>query len=177
MIINTSVPKSILDDLLAGQTIHAKTDFNNKFSPKAYRLLAKVSNMDNFFFGIAQASEDREDLEIHLTGSNPANDTILTLDIPEDQLFIHDFYGFSGLIYDCEDYDNLLLPDETLLDYAKHLQLIDSTTTVQVIYQELRPEWLIKGQDLKSFDFHDTSESLAAQDAWQKSDLFKKSIQ
>ena len=174
MIINTNVPESVYNQLRNGETVKAKTNFDNPYSPKAYKMLSKVSNMDNFFFGIVSASEDREDLEIHLTGSNSNNDTILTLDIPEDNLFIHDFYSFSGLIYDCEDYDNLQLSDETLWDYAKGLHLIEEDSTVQVTFKEIRPEWLISSENIKNFDFHDTDESLKAQKLWQNDSRFKK---
>ncbi len=172
MIINTAVPDVVYEQLSQGQTIQAKTNFENHYSPKAYKMLAKVANMENFFFGIVPASESRGDLELHLTESDAANNKILTLDIPEENLFIHDFYGFSGLIYDCEDYDNLNLSDETLWDYAKSLHLIDADSTVQVIYPELRPEWLIKADDVNTFDFHDTDESLKEQADWQNSQRF-----
>lgn len=177
MIINTNVPKSVYDALHKGQIVKAKTNFDNPYSPKAYKLLSEVSHMKNFFFGIVSASEDREDLEIHLTGSNPNNDTILTLDIPENVLFVHDFYSFSGLIYDCEDYDNLQLPNETLRDYAKGLHIIEKDSTVQVIFEEIRPEWLLSAETLQAFDFHDTPESLNAQKIWQENSRFKKETQ
>lgn len=172
MIINTAVPDAVYQQLSQGQTVPAKTNFENPYSPKAYKMLAKVANMPNFFFGIVPASESREDLELHLTESDAANNKILTLNIPEENLFVHDFYGFSGLIYDCEDYDNLKLSDETLWTYAKSLHLIDADSTVQVIYPELRPEWLIKADDVKTFDFHDTDDSLKAQATWQNSQRF-----
>lgn len=172
MIINTAVPDVVYQQLIQGQTVQAKTNFENPYSPKAYKMLAKVANMSNFFFGIVPASESREDLELHLTESDAANNKILTLDIPEENLFVHDFYGFSGLIYDCEDYDNLKLPDETLWTYAKSLHLIDADSTVQVIYPELRPEWLIKADDVDTFDFHDTDVSLKEQANWQNSQRF-----
>ena len=174
MIINTNIPESIALALRNGNIVKAKTDFNNPYSPKAYKMLSKVANMDNFFFGIVSASEDREDLEIHLTGSNPDNNTILTLDIPETELFLHDFYSFSGLIYDCEDYDNLQLSDETLWDYAKGLHIIEKDSTVQVTFKEIRPEWLISSTNVNNFNFHDTHESLKAKDLWQASDRFNK---
>lgn len=172
MIINTAVPDVIYQQLRQGQTVPAKTNFENPYSPKAYKMLAKVANMPNFFFGIVRASESREDLELHLTESDAANSKILTLDIPEENLFIHDFYGFSGLIYDCEDYDNLKLSDETLWTYAKSLHLIDADSTVQVIYPELRPEWLVKADDVNTFGFHDTDVSLKEQADWQNSQRF-----
>lgn len=174
MLINTNVPESVYNDLHNGKTVQAKTDFNNPYSPKAYKMLSKVSNMANFFFGIVSASEDREDLEIHLTGSNPNNDTILTLDIPENDLFIHDFYSFAGLIYDCEDYDNLQLSDETLWNYAKGLYIIEKDSTVQVTFKEIKPEWLISSENIKNFEFHDTDESLEAQKLWQNDSRFEK---
>lgn len=172
MIINTAVPDVVYQQLSQGQIVPAKTNFENPYSPKAYKMLAKVANMPNFFFGIVPASESREDLELHLTESDATNSKILTLDIPEENLFIHDFYGFSGLIYDCEDYDNLKLSDETLWTYAKSLHLIDADSTVQVIYPELRPEWLVKADDINTFDFHDTDESLKEQADWQNSQRF-----
>lgn len=172
MIINTAVSDVVYQQLRQGQTVQAKTNFENPYSPKAYEMLAKVANMPNFFFGIVPASESREDLELHLTESDAANSKILTLDIPEENLFIHDFYGFSGLIYDCEDYDNLKLSDETLWTYAKSLHLIDADSTVQVVYPELRPEWLIKAADINTFDFHDTDETLKEQAIWQNSKRF-----
>lgn len=174
MLINTNVPESVYNQLRNGKTVSAKTNFNNPYSPKAYNMLSKVSNMENFFFGIVSASEDREDLEIHLTSSNPNNDTILTLDIPENELFIHDFYSFAGLIYDCEDYDNLKLSDETLWDYAKGLHIIEKDSTVQVTFKEIRPEWLISSEPTNSFNFHDTETSLNAQTLWQNDSRFKK---
>lgn len=172
MIINTNVPKSVYEKLQKGQIVQAQTNFGNSYSPKAYKLLSRVSGMDNFFFGIAPASECQEDLYIHLTESDSKNDTILTLEIPQSELFIHDFYGFSGLIYDCEDYDNLKLSDETLWEYAQKLYLINKHSSVQVIYKEIHPEWIIKAESSKTFEQHDTQETLNAQAQWKKETIF-----
>lgn len=149
MIIKTNVPNKLYQQLLAGKTIPAKTDFKHGFSEKAYRLLAKYAHMDNFFFGIVPDTELPDDLITHLTDSNTNNNTILTLDIPESELFIHDFYEFSGMIYDNEDYDNLHLSAEILDQLAaKALSTHTPNAVSQVIYPELRPEWVISAETI-----------------------------
>lgn len=42
MIIKTNVPNKLYQQLLAGKTIPAKTDFKHGFSKKAYRLLGGI---------------------------------------------------------------------------------------------------------------------------------------
>lgn len=141
MIVQTKVPKIVAEKVFNSETVQAKTDYENGFSKLAYQLLSKRAKMENFFFGMVVNSDD--ELDLHLSQSNANNAVVLTLDIPESDLFIHDYYDFSSLIYDAEGYDGVEVPLEKLNYYADNLQHINDKRPIQVVFQSIKPEYLV----------------------------------
>lgn len=141
----TRVPVDLYNKLMEGNEIKAITDFENGFSKQAYKLLSDVANKNNFFFGLELDTVSTVDLPTLLSGSNENNRKDIIMDIPKSELFEHDYYDFSSLIYDCEDYDGISTPLSTLKEYAKSLSnSVTEGRPVQVIYDRINPEWIIK---------------------------------
>ena len=142
------VPSALSQQLLAlPGKIFAKTDFNNPYSPTAYKLLSQRAHLPNFFFGILVPSFPHDDMRIAaLTHSNNANDTLLDLQIPRHHLFFHSYYDFSNLINDCRPYDQhpQQIVDPAIRQQANLLgsNLTTDSKYVQVIFDRIDPNWL-----------------------------------
>lgn len=149
MKIQTAVPVIVYNQLKNGQSVNAITDFEHGFSKIAYQLLSARAHMKNFFFGLVIDTTNKDDLDYLSTASNEQNSVILQLDIPKEELFIHDYYDFSSLIYDAEGYDGVKVPLATLNDYADHLADVTPNRVQQAIYTHLDPSWIISATEVK----------------------------
>lgn len=144
------VPSALSQQLLAlPGSIFAHTDFDNPYSPMAYKLLSQRAHLPNFFFGILVPSFPHDDIRIEaLTHSNSNNNTLLDLQIPRNHLFFHNYYDFSDLINDCRPYDQN--PQKTIdPDIKQHVNALGSNLTtdskyVQVIFDRIDPSWVTK---------------------------------
>lgn len=87
-------------------------------------------------------------------------------------IFYHDYYAFSGLIYDANDYDNIGVTNQLLIEYAHNLNQIELNSTIQVIYPKIKPEWVISAQTLQEFPSMDNDKTLRAQALYHQ--LFRK---
>lgn len=149
------VPADLSQQLLAlPGKIFAKTDFNNPYSPTAYKLLSQRAHLPNFFFGILVPSFPNDEIRIEaLTHSNSANDTLLDLQIPRNHLFFHYYYDFSNLINDCRPYDQnpQQIVDPAIKQQANALgsNITTDSKYVQVIFDRIDPNWVTNVSNFK----------------------------
>jgi len=141
----TKVPESVVSQLKKGETVYAKTNFNN-YSKRAYQILSRMAQMPNFFFGFENDSSQFSELMDMVDMSSSDNKIILKLNIPNEILFKHDYYDFSSLIYWCEGYEGY--NEDIVNDYIKCLKNVDQPgyarhSLKQVIYPRIKPAWVL----------------------------------
>lgn len=143
MLIQTAISSDVYSQLQNGQTVKAATDFDGGPSTLAYQLLSDCAQLEDFFFGIVVTNiRLQEDLDYLTSLSNANNVVTLQLEIPDNLLFVHDYYTFTDLIYDAEGYDGINIPLETLQESAQHLTNLKPNRVLQVIYPYIDPNWI-----------------------------------
>lgn len=147
----TAISEKVLIQLNHKNIIFAKTDFNNPYSSKAYLYLKKLSKFDNFFFGIIVNQYDKkQNLKEYCYNSNPSNNILLTLNIPKQELYIHNYYDFTDLIYALE-YPKSSLNTRTSEKIIKDIQFTtyNKKELTQVIYPKIKKEWIKNIEQIK----------------------------
>lgn len=141
----TKVPEIVVEQLKAGKTVHAKTNFNN-YSKRAYQILSRIAQMPNFFFGFENDHTLHDELFNLVNSSSENNKYNLKLNIPDEVLFKHDYYDFSSLIYWCEGYEGY--DEDIVQDYIKCVKNVDQPgyarhSLKEVIYPRIEPNWVL----------------------------------
>lgn len=143
MKIITHIPETLYHELQETGMIYPKTNYS--FAPTAYGILKDISKMDNFFFGVASDRDfSDDDWETAGLKGNPSNTVKLTLEVPDDTIFIHDFYTFSDLIYytDHEPNDDIT---RRLVEAIKH-QYTTPNDYHQVIFPRIEKTYIIESE-------------------------------
>lgn len=140
MLIRTNITPDVLERLLNGETVKAKTNFNNPFSEEAYLFLKQAFGFDNFFFGLIFDKKYQTRIEDLCSMSSIENSISCLLNIDKSRLKQMNYYDFSDLIYYIEHEPNPEIV-ETIKDIIK-TQVTDYI--VQVIYEEIRPKDLLE---------------------------------
>lgn len=144
MKILTAVPEKLLKEIKTNNVVYAKTDFENPYSKKAYQQLKHISGFENFFFGIViNDYTNIQELKTQCCYSNPNNNIILTLEIPQKELFLHDYYDFSDLIAlyeNLEKFDDNITP-ESISELLKN-KPYDHNELTQAIYPKIKKQYI-----------------------------------
>lgn len=147
-----ALPENVLTELAENKTVYAKTNFNNPYSPRAYRLLRQIAQMPNFFFGLKFDHLSEDDYPL-VKQSDSANTQAVILDVPDEIMFEHNYYDFSDLIYKCEGYEGF---DEDLVqiicDDIRFAQPRFPEEVRQVIFPKIEPNWLVDKIEVASFN-------------------------
>ena len=141
MKIEILVTDKVLSILQQDGICYAKN--NNPVSNYAYNVLKEITGYNGLFFGVLNNDylKNQNELKMEMLRSGQENNTqLLTLEIPDNLVYYHDYYDFSDLIYyhDCEYNMDIL---DKILKVIKGKYITNFT---QCVFPYIKKEWIIK---------------------------------
>ena len=140
MKIITKVSNEVLKIINNEGICYAKN--NTSFSEYAYNYMKEITSYKGLFFGIGindYARRNTEHVKDLTDLSNSNNVITLTLDIPNNECYPHDYYSFSDLIFyhDEEEFSTVEI-------IKKELKKPELTTVIQCVFNRIEKDWIIK---------------------------------
>lgn len=138
MEISIKTTQSVLNKIIIDGVCFAKNE--TSYSEYAYNYLKELTGYKGLFFGIGindYAKRNSEHINDLTSLSNTDNVIAVTLAIPNNECYAHDYYSFSDLIfyYEEEEFDTV----EIIKEELKKPSL---SNVVQCVFNRIEKEWI-----------------------------------
>lgn len=134
------VPNEVANEIVQKGVCYAKN--KTSYSEYAYGFLKEITGYNGLFFGILNNDyiKKTEQMEEITSLSSSENKVMLTLDIPQSELYPHDYYSFTDMIFYHDEQEM-----STVEIIKGELQNPQLDNIVQCVFDRIEKEWIIKG--------------------------------